>query len=832
MEAIRAGDDVVTYGHLAALVSAIASRLQAGPFRRGSGFVGILATNRIRMTAAMFGTLAAGRAFVLLDPDDPPDRLAFILEDAAVGVVLADGAHAATAAAVVPAECRVVDLEAIPMSGVVAEVLPVSSDMLAYVCYTSGSTGRPKGVLQTQANLLHFARVYAAMLGIAPGDRASLVYAPGFSALFMDVFGVLLHGATLCAYDMRRDGVDGLAAWIERERISILHMVPTVFRRLCASLPAGHVLADVRAIDLGGESVSAGDARLVARHFSPRCGCWNHLAATEASVIARHRLRPGADEEGSGLLPVGTPPPGVCVWIEDDAGTPVGPGASGRLAVSSPHVSPGYWRQPHLDARHFAPDPDRPGWRVYRGDDRAHIDVDGVLHFDGRDGGRVKLRGHSVDVSEVEAAVLACPGVREAAIIAEVNDVGEAIRLDAHVATTGSGADVAALRAAFIRRLPSYMVPAMIHVHDALPQTPSGKVDRRALSDVWRRGSARTPPATAREREIAKIFAAVLGQEAVGRETDFFDAGGDSLATVDLLARLSRAAGREVGHGTLLQHPTVSALATAIDRLPAGAVSSTTADAVLVPLRTTGRLPPLFLVHGRLGQAHASRHLLDALGEEQPLYGIQARGLHGGHPPHATVRAMADDYVAAMRTIRPRGPYFIGGLCMGSYVAMAMAERLRRDGDEVLPLLLFDPKPPGPRWRRWLPRRRDGGEREWIEHKLRVRCAQGRISGHGDAAPGVVAATDVALAFQHAFRSHAFRPYDGPVCLLASRERLVAWQRGTAARRVFRGPIHMVEAGPTHEDMFDPRNPLFVSQLSRCLARIHALFVPHRRDAA
>lgn len=818
--AIRAGGDVVTYGRLAAMARGIAGRLRDGVAMPNAGFVGILLTDRVRMAAAMLGALAAGRPFVLLDPDDPPDRLAFILGDAEAEVMLTDGVHAAAASRLASTACRVVDIATLPHSEVLAAGPPASGDLLAYVCYTSGSTGRPKGVLQTQANLLHFVRAYAAMLGIGTDDRVSLVYSPGFSALFMDVFGALLHGATLCGYDLRHDGVAGLAAWIDRERVSILHTVPTVFRRLCASLPPGRVLEGVRAIDLGGEAVAAQDAALVARHFRAGCTCWNHLAATEASVIARYAVRPAVDARRSGLVPVGTPPPGVRVWIEDDSGGRAGSGASGRLVVSSPYVSPGYWRRPQLDARHFAADPDRPGWRVYRGDDRGRIDADGILHFEGRGSGRVKLRGHSIDLAEVEAAILGCPGVRDAAVIAVVDGLGEAVRLDAHVAATDTEVDPATLRERFVSRLPSYMVPATIRLHRELPQTPSGKVDRTALHHTGPVAPALTPPETAGERKVAGIFAAVLGHEAIGRETDFFDAGGDSLATVDLLARLSRATGRDIAYGDLLRSPTVAALAAAIDR---GGEASANPHPLIVPLRTTGRLPPLFLVHGRLGQAHASRHLHDALGDEQPLYGIRARGLDGVQSPHETVQAMADDYVAAVRTIHPRGPYFLGGLCTGSYVTMLMAERLRREGEEVLPLLLFDPKTPSHRWRRWLPRRGRAGERQWIADKLARRRAAGRVAFPEADQDRLEAATNVVIAFERAFRRHVPRPYDGAVCLLVSSERLAAWRHRNdrMVRRIFRGEVHLFEGGPTHANMFDPRNPVVAKLIGRCVACIH-----------
>lgn len=823
--AVRHDGAALTFAELAARATTLAARVDAAAGNAAGGFVGVLVSDRIHLVAAMLGAVSAGRGFVMLDPDDPPERRRFILADCDAVALLVDDVHH-DHAVVAPATCPVLDVAAPWPSSAPTRRSPASADPPAYICYTSGSTGKPKGVVQTQANLLFFARAYAATLGISPADRLSLLYTPGFSAILMDVFGGLLHGGTLCGYDVRHAGVAGLADWIDRAGVTVLHTVPTVFRRLCGTLPPGRILAGVRAIDLGGEAVTAHDAALVRDRFSAACVCWNHLAATEASVIAHYALQPAADADRAGLLPVGTPPPGVEVRIERDDGTPARPGEAGRIVIASPHVSPGYWRLPELDARHFAPDPSRPGWRLFRTDDVGRLDDEGLLHFSGRRGSRVKLRGHSIDLAEVEAAVRSCADVRDAAVVEARDADGEVVRLEAHVVPSIIPGDLAALRRALLDRLPAFMVPAVIQLRDALPETASGKIDRGALGGPTA-DAPPTEPMSPRERQVADVFAAILAAGAVGPDTDFFAAGGDSLSAVDLLARLSAALGRSVPQRLLLEHPTVGGLAAALDRLPAPATEAGDPPGVIVPLRTVGRHPPLFLVHGRLGQAHASPQLLAALGAEQPLYGIQARGLDGDEQPHRTLESMAADYTAAIRAVRPHGPYLLGGLCIGSYVAVLVAQTLRQAGAEVLPLILFDPKPPARRrWLCWTGA--DVRNRGLISARLAQRSAAGQIQHASEDPQRLAAAVDVALAFERAFARHAPRPYDGDVILLASRERLSPkhWGDPRVRAAVFRGTVHVLEVGSAHAGIFDARNPLFAQRVADGLALAHGASRP------
>lgn len=809
--AILSGGHGTSYAQLHAMAAALAARLpETGNGEAGT--VAILAQDTVQAIAAMLGAARRGHAYVPLDGNDPEERLRFILRDCAPLALLADAAQLAPARALAPEGVPVLALDDM-LHGPADTASPATPDSLLYLCYTSGSTGQPKGVRQTQRNLLFFVDAYASTLDIRPADRLSLLYTLSFSASNMDIYGALLHGATLCPYDTRRRGIPELADWLDGMAVTVLHAVPTVFRELTQMLPEGRRLAHVRAVDLGGESVFAEDIVRFRRHAASGCRIVNHLAATEASVIAQYVV----DEQAgaSGPLPVGRSPQGLEVRILRDDGSEAEADESGHIAIDSPYLSPGYWRRPELDAAAFADLPGRPGWRRYRSGDLGRKDAAGNLHFIGRAGSRIKLRGMSVDLNEVEAALLGCSGVAAAAVLAPAESGKEAERLLAClVMAPGVPAEPLRLRRQLRARLPEYMLPGGYVFLDNLPATATGKVDRRALAAMDLEQRQYRPdyeaPADDAERAVAQIFSQVLDYAPVGRRDDFFLLGGDSMSLVGLQLQLRKAFGRDATE--LYLDATVAGLAA---RMRADTPDARQGMARLVPLRTQGAAPALFLVHGRRGQAYVSPHFIRLLGDDQPLYALQARGLDGREAPHATIEDMAADYVAAVRRRQPQGPYLIGALCAGGYVAMAMARMLRAAGEEVLPLLLLDlPLPPF----------RGSGrlDQAKLARGLQARREQGRIAVPGDGEHYTQAAFAVACAFEDALARHRPAVYDAPAFLLANRKRLAPrkWGNPAKLRGIFGGPLECHLVADRHAEMLDPHNPVFAERLTHCLRKI------------
>jgi amino acid adenylation domain-containing protein len=806
----------VSFRELEAESDAIARRIAAAGQRR-PGVVGLLFQSKLRAIEAIFGACKSGRPYVPLDAGDPDERLRFVVRDSEPIALLTEGALEARARNIASGACAVIDIARLESGDDDAPLPLVRPDAPAYVYYTSGSTGRPKGVVQNHRNVLFFADAYAKALRIDAGDRFSLLNTLSFAAANMNVFRALLHGASVCAYDLRREGIPQLADWLDRERVTLLHAVPSVFREMARRLASERLLPHLRVIHLGGESVYAGDVELFRRHTLRNCVLVNQLASTEAVVIAQNILTHKTPAGTDAVVPVGLTVEGTRVEIRRDDGTLAGTDEVGEMVVCGAHLSPGYWRRPDLDAAAFSEDAGAAGWRRYKSGDLGRIDPSGKLHFLGRKGSRVKIRGHSIDLMEIEAALATCPDVAQAAVVATGDEAKmERVRLVAFVAPRdGAVRDPRLIRRFLSTRLPLYMLPTDVRYLDALPMTASGKIDRTKL--VVPEGATAVEPESRGEspqdrveRAVAAIFERLLKLESVGRDDDFFLLGGDSLLAVELQMRLVQTFGTRVGN--FHQGATVARIAADV-RAAAESARRPGPLPVLVPLWQSGGETPLFIVHGRHGQAFVGAHFMQLLGDDQPVWAFQARGLDGLSEPHATVEDMAADYLRELRAQRPRGPYFLGGLCAGAYVAVAMARALRGAGETVLPLLLLDP-PNNGRMRAY-----EEVSKEQFARRMRMRRARGVTAGPVEDPRYMNALLRTALAFEHAIGSHRPLPYDGPVYVLSSRHRMDA-PDALDLRRIFTGRFKRYEVGSNHIDALDPRNPVFAKALMRCVGLI------------
>ena len=813
--AVVEGDARIGYRDLDRAASGVASRI-IGASTGGNGPFCLFFERKLATIVAMFGAARSGRAYVPLDAGDPEARLRAILDDCSPAALLTDARLAPRAHAIAPPGCNVIVIDDVSRERGAASLPDVSADAALYVHYTSGSTGAPKGAIQTHANVVFYADVYARALRIAPGDRLSLVYTMSFAAGNGDVFRAITQGATLCAYDLRRDGIAPLADWLDRERVSVLHMPPTAFREFAGRLAPSRILPHLRAFHLGGEPVFANDVRLFRERTLPHCILVNHLASTEAGVIAQHFVDHASPLPPGPLVPVGRPVDGVRIEIRRADGSLAGPDEVGEIVVASRHVSPGYWRRPELDEAAFSEAPGEPGVRRYRTRDVGRLDAEGHLHFLGRSGSRVKIRGYSVDLAEVEGALATCPLVEKAAVVAiDEASPTNPVRLVAHiVARSDAPRDPQVVRRHLAARLPLYMLPARIRYLDALPVTASGKIDRNALATMHPLevvARAVEAPRDDVERKVADIFADLLALDLVGRDDDFFLQGGDSLLSVELEFRLAEAFGVRVGN--FHRGATVASIASSVRRMRIDPQRGSRGFPVLIPLWTQGRAPPLFLVHGRHGQAFVSPHFMRLLGDDQPVWAFQARGLDGSSAPHASVEDMAAEYLGELRKVRARGPYFLGSLCAGVYVVAAMARALRDAGEVVLPLLLLDPPNSVSQPGYW-----QISEDEFVA-KMQARHARGTTAGPTEDPAYMRAVIRTTAAFERVIAKHRPLPYDGPAYVLSSHQRMHR-DDPLALRRIFTGRYKRYEVGETHAESLDPRNPVFASTLRRCVGLI------------
>jgi amino acid adenylation domain-containing protein len=809
--------------HVARIAGALRARVSAP-----NQHIALLVEPGAASSAAMLAVLSAGHACVPLDPADPQARLEFILRDSRAALVLAGAEHVGAAETLAAGTCPLLRIDDAashaPLEPGASRA--VDAERTALLIYTSGSTGQPKGVLQTHRNLLHYVWQYSTFLRLSPDDRLSMLYTLSFSASSMDIYGALLNGATLCFLNVRQRGAARLAGWIDEQRITVLHTVPTLFRHLLEHGDATATFASLRAIDLGGEPVGARDVALARARFRPDCMLVNHLAATELSVIAQQELSRAGNRPGA--MPAGRPAPGVIVRVLDETGALVAPGEAGEIAIHSPFLSPGYWQQPELTASVFSDDPDRPGWRIYRSGDMGSMTADGVLSALGRKDAVVKVRGHSVHMAEVEAALRQVSGIEEVAVVAAPAVGGPPAqdpRLVAYVASPSI--DVAALRRSALQVLPRYACPAEFHVLESLPRTASGKIDRRTLTLMERQtaapsGSIADSPTDPLEQTVAGFVARVLNLPVVGRSDDFFELGGDSLQLVELQVALEGCSGRELSPQDLLRHSTVAEMAALLRRRMA---ASNAPGALLVPVRESGSLTPLFLVHGGSGRAVVTPRFLEAFGADQPIYAFSARGLDGCDAPHRRITDMAADYIALMRRVQPEGPYYLGSACAGALVAHEMACQLRDAGQEIAPLLLIDP--PRPPRHQGLPRFLVKLSSLWVASTMaRISWTRSILRGfrrmlvpqtEGAPSPASSPWPDshirVWIRFRMAAYGHRLRVYGGPAHVIGSRARVAHFRAGAWSAHLT-GDVQLHEVAVAHHDVFDPENAEAVEQLS------------------
>ncbi|HEX8276906.1 MAG TPA: amino acid adenylation domain-containing protein [Longimicrobiaceae bacterium] len=564
----------LTYAELDARADRLAAALRA----RGAGpevRVGLCVERGPDTIVGILGILKAGAAYVPLDPTYPADRLAYLLEDSAVRVVVTQERLLGLLGAS-PVEVVAIDAPH-PHDGPKAEsavagcsLFPVPCS-LAYVIYTSGSTGRPKGVMVTHANVLRLFESTERWFDFGPDDAWTLFHSYAFDFSVWEIWGPLLHGGRLVVvpFETSRDP-EAFRALLAAERVTVLNQTPSAFRPLVATDAAAARADDLalRYVVFGGEALDPGSLRpWTDRHGFERPRLVNMHGITETTVHDSFRPVTAADVDAGSVSPIGRPLPDGRLYVLDALSEPVPFGVPGEMCVAGAAVTRGYLGRPELTAERFVPDPFawEPGARMYRSGDRVRRLAGGELEFLGRVDHQVKIRGFRIEPGEVEAAVGAHPAVRQALVLVREDRPGDR-QLVAYATADAGATDARELREWTAARVPDYMVPAAFVVLDAFPLTANGKTDRRSLPAPAREGGdAFVAPRSGLERTIAAAWEEVLEVERVGVEDNFFELGGHSLLLARLHRRLRDGLGRELSVVDLFRFPTVAALARHLD---------------------------------------------------------------------------------------------------------------------------------------------------------------------------------------------------------------------------------------------------------------------------
>ncbi|MDX8031979.1 amino acid adenylation domain-containing protein [Lentzea sp. BCCO 10_0856] len=539
----------LTYRELDSRANQLAHQLRSLGIGRGD-FVGISLPRSIDLVVAQQGVLKSGAAYVPLDPEYPADRLAYMVSDSGLRVVVTLERFASRFPGVDTLPLDSVDLSAFPVDRPQRTVEP---DDLAYVIYTSGSTGKPKGAMLPHRGVVNLADELARMIGIGPGNRMLQFASFSFDVSVADIMVTLRSGATvvLAAQHDLQPGPD-LARTICEQRVDFACLPPTVLRLTDPAAVPG-----LRTLMAGGEACPDE----VAAAWAPGRRFINIYGPTEASIWITSAECSGTESP----LPIGRPISGNTAHVLDVNREPVPVGVPGELYLGGVQVARGYLNRPELTAERFVSDPFS-GGRLYRTGDLARFLPDGQIEFLRRMDDQIKLRGYRIELGEIQTAVSQHPSVRAAVVIAR-EDVPGDVRLVAYaVAADGCRIDGGELRAHLRRGLPEYMVPSAFVEVPTIPRNPNGKLDHRALPKPSAQSSRVVVPAgNQTERVISDVWREVLRMDRVGADDNFFDLGGNSVLLVKARSKLAEVFAREVPTVTLFTYPTVRALAAHFD---------------------------------------------------------------------------------------------------------------------------------------------------------------------------------------------------------------------------------------------------------------------------
>lgn len=781
--------------------------------------VGVFVERSLEMIIALLGVMKAGGAYVPMDPTYPAERISFVLNDARVAVLLTQERlyKAANISAGNP----------VFLEGEWANIARHMSDVpcgtpgaddLAYVIYTSGSTGRPKGVEISHRSFVNLLLSMTKAPGLKARDTFLAVTTLSFDIAGLELFLPLAVGAKLVIAN-RESAADGniLLRRIVSSGATVMQATPVTWKLL---IEAGWEGKPALKALCGGEAFPRDLANELAGRSS---SVWNMYGPTETTIWSS-ALQVKA---GDGPVPIGPPIDNTQFYVLDSNGQLAPVGVAGELYIGGDGLARGYFRRPELTAEKFVADPFRAGSnaRLYRTGDLVRRASDGTIEFLGRLDHQVKLRGFRIELGEIEAALARYPGVRELVVIVR-EDIPDDKRLVAYIVMASASLKPAAeeLRQYLKPKLPPYMLPGAYVMLEKLPLTPNGKVDRRGLPAPEQTSIRVEPtyaaPRTSVEEVLAGIWSEVLKVRRIGIRDDFFELGGHSLLAARIMYRIEQLFGKRLPLALLLQTPTIEGLSAVLRRDGLAPAWSS-----LVPIQPNGSRQPFFCVHGMGGNVVGLQALSRHLGSDQPFYGLQAQGLDGEHRCLTRVEDMASHYIREIRAVDPHGPYFLGGLSFGGWVALEMAIQLQAKGEPVEFVALLDSNPghlrplrsslldvmlspTKPKIIYQLPE----ATRMWIKRKIAFRSLPQTLK-------------DVQSACLTAEQNYKLRPFSGRITLFrASTTPLRASQDPQEEWRQFAGgglEVHNV-AGYHADIVAEPHVRSLAEKLASCLRRAQA----------
>ena len=640
----------------------------AGPGTR----VGISLDRSLDMLVAVLAVLKTGAAYLPLDPAFPKARLEFMASDAAIRILVTSQSLAGT----LDTDAMTLLVDDQPASKTATPLnRAIDSADVAYVLYTSGSTGKPKGVEVSHRAVINLLHGIQSHVQLQPRESLLAVTTLSFDIAMLEIFLPMLAGArVVIASRTQASDPQALRTLIQQTKPALMQATPVTWRMLVES---GWTGSPTLKMLIGGERVTRDIADALLERGA---ALWNVYGPTETTIWSTIcRL----ERDGQPIL-IGRPIANTTLYVLDANLNLVPAGVPGELFIGGDGVARGYLNRPELTAERFIENPFKPG-RLYRTGDLVRYLPDGRLEILGRNDRQVKVRGFRIELGDVENALAACPEVSATAAVVREDGGGEFVLSAYFVAK--SGADPAQLRAKLAACLPAYMVPTHLIALSELPLTPNGKIDREALCAYE---AAPVPVTTAKttdalEATLIGIWEDTLNIRPIGLSDNFFDLGGHSVLAARIFAKMEKTLGKSLPLATLFQAPTIATLAAIIRKSEWKPMWSS-----LVPIRPAGTRPPFFFVHPIGGNVLNFSGFCGHFSPDQPIYGLQARGLNAQEAPHTSVEEMAADYIQNIRGVQPEGPYYIGGFSAGGVVAFEMARQFQAMAQPVGMIALLD----------------------------------------------------------------------------------------------------------------------------------------------
>lgn len=818
--ALICGQERLTYCELNWRANQVAHHLR----EQGVGpevLVGVCCNRSIEMLVGVMGILKAGGAYVPLDPAYPKERLQAIVEDAKALIPLAQQ----ESAGVLPDHgARVIRLDADwpEIAGKPATNLTtnVTASNLGYVLFTSGSTGRPKGVALEHRSAATF--IQWAKDVFLPEETKGTLFSTSvcFDLSVFEIFVPLSMGGKVII----AENALALPKLPAAHEVTLINTVPSAIAELVCM---GGVPPSVRVVNLAGEALPTS----LAQQIYEKTGVskvYNLYGPTEDTTYSTYTLVPRGGE-----VTIGRPLPNTRAYILDENRNPLPIGVPGELYLAGDGLARGYFGREDLTRERFVANPFAgSGARMYRTGDLARFQADGEIQYLGRIDNQVKLRGFRIELGEIEAVLAKHPSVRAAVVMVREDSPGDK-RLVAYVVPSGQSVSAALLKDVARQRLPEYMVPSAFVELQALPLSPNGKINRRLLPapDWSSDGGDVVQPRNELESTLVRIWHDVLGVSNVGVRDNFFDLGGHSIMAARVLTEVKKATGKDLPFSALFRGATVESLARLIEQESEGNVEGQ-GDPVLMEIQhgKDGRLPFFAIVppgEESLGYAMLARHM----GPQQTVYKVQGHApVTGGQRPYSEdeMQALTQEYVVAVRSAQPHGPYCLGGLCDGTHIAEQIVLKLESQGEEVGLFAIFDTWVLQHSQNRWLWKLFYYGQRLREMKKLSISerlASYKRVAGNKiqNAVGSKPARTD----WQQTYWPEGFNParFRAPVVLFKRPKQPFYYvddpQMGWGKRTISGVEIHEVDFSHA-EILREPHVRIFGEQLAACVARVSA----------